>query len=185
MDNKTMVKLWNLILEKTKGYDNESGGKIIDFENGLTIGETDIENWCNEFNKYIEDIDFIKDQYEDCECTVLEKALNAFYEKEGLTRYLDYEENFFWSVDDYVIAKAKEVEEKETVIRVDKGFCREWNPLYNHWEAHISYENSITCKTMSEAKDIYYDKISDLEQNEYISIEVDDIVICTEYGRNS
>lgn len=181
MNNKT---LWELIQAKTTGSDAESGGGFIDFENGLTIGENDIEKWCNEFNKYIEEIDFIKEQYEDCESSVLEKALADFYEKEGLIKYLDYRGDFFWNVDDYVIAKAKEVEEKETVIRVDKGFCRNWNDLYNHWEEHISYENSITCKTMSEAKDIYYNKICDLEQNEYICIEVDDGIVCQEYARH-
>lgn len=184
MKNKTMIKLWKLIQAKTTGSDAESGGGFIDFENGLTIGENDIEKWCNEFNKYIEEIDFIKEQYEDCESSVLEKALTDFYEKKGLIKYLDYRGDFFTYVEDYVVAKTREVEEKETTIVVDKGFCREWNNLYNRWKKHISYENSITCKNMSEAKDIYYDKIRDLEQNEYISISVDDVVICTEYGRN-
>lgn len=185
MNNKTMVKLWNLILEKTKGYDNENGGEFIDFENGLCIDKREIADWYDKFYDYDKRIDLIKEQYEDCERETLEKALTDFYEKEGLIKYLDYRGDWFTYVEDYVVAKAREVEEKETSIVVDKGFCRVWNNLYNHWEEHVSYENSITCKNMSEAKDIYYDKIRDLVHNEYICIEVDGDVVCQEYGRNN
>lgn len=188
MDNKTMVKLWNLILEKTKGYDNESGGNIIDFENGFSIDESDIEKWYNDFYSYDEKIDQLKEQYENCEYSELEKALKDFYEKEKLIKYLDFRGDFFDGVYDYVIAKAKEVEETESVIKVDKGFCNGWNNQFDGWEEHISYEVPTIYENMSEAREVYKDTVDNLKENEYVSIEVEYEgtvdVVCTEYGRN-
>lgn len=124
-------KIFNLIIYNTSGFSSDND-EWIDFSNGHGISKSMISEWAEEYRDISYDLNTYQDdieKYEDSDVDYLKlkekvvkdisKIINkeadvfSYHDVKNVNNVVDYVQQFSYDFDDYVLDKAREVEERE------------------------------------------------------------------------
>ena len=126
-------KIFNLIVYNTSGFSSDND-EWIDFPNGQGISKSMISEWADEYRDISYDLNTYQDdieEYEDSDADYLKlkekvvkdisKIINkeadvfSYHDVKSVNNVVDYVQQFSYDLEDYILDKAREVEEREKI----------------------------------------------------------------------
>lgn len=124
-------KIFNLIINNTSGFSIDND-EWIDFPNGHGVSRQMILEWAEEYRDISYDLNTYQDkieEYEDSDVDYLQlkekvvkdisKIINkeadvfSYHDVKNVNNVVDYVQQFSYDLEDYILDKAREVEERE------------------------------------------------------------------------
>lgn len=124
-------KIFNLIINNTSGFSIDND-EWIDFPNGHGVSRQMILEWAEEYRDISYDLNTYQDEieeYEDSDVDYLQlkekvvkdisKIINkeadvfSYHDVKNVNNVVDYVQQFSYNLEDYILDKAREVEERE------------------------------------------------------------------------
>ena len=124
-------KIFNLIINNTSGFSIDND-EWIDFPNGNCVSRQMILEWAEEYRDISYDLNTYQDEieeYEDSDVDYLQlkekvvkdisKIINkeadvfSYHDVKNVNNVVDYVQQFSYDLEDYILDKAREVEERE------------------------------------------------------------------------
>lgn len=124
-------KIFNLIINNTSGFSIDND-EWIDFPNGHGVSRRMILEWAEEYRDISYDLNTYQDdieEYEDSDVDYLQlkekvvkdisKIINkeadvfSYHDVKNVNNVVDYVQQFSYGLEDYILDKAREVEERE------------------------------------------------------------------------
>lgn len=126
-------KIFNLIINNTSGFSIDND-EWIDFPNGHGVSRRMILEWAEEYRDISYDLNTYQDdieEYEDSDVDYLQlkekvvkdisKIINreadvfSYHDVKNVNNVVDYVQQFSYDLEDYILDKAREVEEREKI----------------------------------------------------------------------
>lgn len=126
-------EIFNLIINNTSGFSIDND-EWIDFPNGHGVNRQMILEWAEEYRDISYDLNTYQDEieeYEDSDVDYLQlkekvvkdisKIINkeadvfSYHDVKNVNNVVDYVQQFSYDLEDYILDKAREVEEREKI----------------------------------------------------------------------